>query len=215
MNKKYFLILLALTATAISRISGCSNKTKAREPIFITGYASIEEMSLDNLISEADLIVIGEVKSTDPSHWNTEDGLLPSDITAKNINSKFAIYTDQLFLPNFIIKGETQPSIRIRYFGGQVNQDIMTVSGEVPLETQKGYLLFLVEDVLGTTANINKGHYIVLGSNQGVYEVNNNKAISFRDEWDLDELITYIQISISSKETSPESLPSEKLTPTP
>jgi hypothetical protein len=50
---------------------------------------------------------------------------------------------------------------------------------------------------LGSTADIDPGHYIFLGSIQGVYKVVNDRAISYRDEWALEELVAYIEKSLS------------------
>lgn len=73
----------------------------------------------------------------------------------------------------------------------------MTISAEVSLDVDQSYLLFLIEDTLGTTAEINQGHYIVLGSIQGVYKLDGDKAVSYRDEWPLEDLIAYIQKALS------------------
>jgi len=191
-------LLLTVVGVLFAIFSGSEN-FRAREPITIEGFASIAEVSLDGLISEADLIVIGKVDSNIPSRWNTADGKRPKSVTATNISSKYTIFTDQLFLPSRIIKGEDKDKavLRIRHFGGQVEQDVMTISGEAPLEDDQSYLLFLVADTLGTTAEIDQGHYIVLGAIQGVYKIDGDKAISFRDEWLLEELVTYIQHLLS------------------
>jgi hypothetical protein len=200
MKIRILALLITLTGAGVIIIKHFSYREgHSREPIIITGYASYEEVSLDGLILESDAIVIGELDSTAPSRWNTVDGKLPVVIDSKNINSKYTIFTDQMFVSRVFIKGRDDNLIRIRYFGGQVDQDVLTISGEVVLETAQSYLLFLVEDTLGTTAEIDQGHYIVLGSIQGVYKISEDKAISFRDEWLLADLITYIENALTSK----------------
>ncbi len=165
--------------------------------------ASVEEMSLDDLIRRADIIVLGDVDIVDASRWNTIDGNLPDNITAKTITSKYIIYTDQVFLPQQIIKGiDNQESIRIRNFGGQVGQDIMTMSPDPTLDPKEIYLLFLVKDSTWSSEN-DQAHYIILGADQGLYKVSDGKAVSFRDEWVLQDLIGYIQKGLSTSTTSP------------
>jgi hypothetical protein len=200
MNRKILIITTLLTVVGLLfAIFSRSENIRKRDPITIKGFGSIEEVSLDGLISESDLIVIGKVNLNLPSRWNTADGKLPESVTTRNISSKYTIFTDQLFLPNRIIKGDNQDKslVRIRQFGGQVEQDVMTISSEASLDVDQGYLLFLVVDTSGTTAEIDQGHYIVLGAIQGVYKIDGDKAISYRDEWLLEELIAYIQNSLS------------------
>jgi hypothetical protein len=200
MNRKILIVTVLLTALGVLFvIFSRSENFRTREPITIEGFASISEVSLDGLISESDLIVVGKVDSDIPSRWNTADGKRPDSVTTINISSKYTIFTDQLFLPSTVIKGDDKDKglVRIRHFGGQVEQDIMTISSKAPLEVDQSYLLFLVVDTLGTTAEIDQGHYIVLGAIQGVYKLDGDKAISYRDEWLLEELIAYIQNSLS------------------
>jgi hypothetical protein len=199
MIKKILLTISVMLVTIIVIIFFRSENIRSREPIIIKGFASIEEVSLDGLISESDLIVIGKVNSNIPSRWNTADGKLPESVTANNISSKYMVITDQMFMPNRIIKGNSDSLIRIRHFGGQVDKDIVSISGEARLELNQSYLLFLFKDTLGSTANINQDHYIVLGSIQGVYKIDNGKAISNRDEWLLEDLIAYIEKSLSGE----------------
>lgn len=91
-------VLLTVVGVLFAIFSRSEN-IRTREPITIEGFASIAEVSLDGLISESDLIVIGKVDSNIPSRWNTADGKLPKSVTATNISSKYTIFTDQLFLP--------------------------------------------------------------------------------------------------------------------
>lgn len=220
MNKRNLIILLIILGSILFLVVTLK-ADKGRDPITITASTSIEEVSLDGLIAEADLIAIGEVEKLYPGRWNTPNGKLPIDITAKTITTKNIIYTDLNFLISQVVKGKNENSVRLRTFGGQVDQDTMIVSSEVSLEVEQTYLLFLFIDELGLTANIDSGHYIVLGSIQGVYKIDEGKAVSFRDEWPLDELIAYIQKSLSAESPSPALSPVptelliETLTPLP
>ena len=165
-----------------------------REPITITSNPSYPEMSLDTLIAEADLIVIGTPDTIYPSRWNTVGGKLPDGITVRTITPDRVIFTDANFRVDQVIKGSTNEGmLRIRSLGGIVGQDQMIVSGVANLETGKEYLLFLGKDIVGSTTNIEPGHYFVRGGLQGLYQVSDSKAKSVKDEWQLEELITYIQ----------------------
>jgi len=200
MSKKILtavVILMGLTALLYILTA----REDKREPIIITSNASYIEMPLDTLIAEADLIVIGNLDTIHPSRWNTLDGKLPDGITVQTITPDKVIFTDIDFNVNQIMKGQSdQNAVRIRSLGGVVEQDQMIVSGAASLEKDKPYLLFLGQDT-NSAADIDSVHYFVLGGLQGLYQISNGKAISFRDEWQLEELIAYIQDSPLSAST--------------
>ncbi len=198
MNKKMLTTLFIVIGLAVLLIV-LFRTDKKREPIKITAYSSMEELTLDELITKADLIVVGQAKTVYPSRWNTPNGKLPDGVTTKNLSTKNIIFTDLNFLVSQTIKGENGASVLIRTFGGQVDQDIMTISPVESLETGQVYLLFLSRDNTGLTASIDPSHYLVLGSIQGTYKVSDGKAISFRDEWQVEKLIDYIQKIILEK----------------
>lgn len=158
-----------------------------------------EALTIDDLIDRAELIIIGEVKSALPSRWNTSDGRLPGEVTVDTITPDMVIFTDVDFNVRQYLKGKDDyDTVRIRALGGKVEQDEMIVSGGASLENGKTYLLFIEEDITGSTADIDPGHYWVLGGLQGVYEIINQKAVSVKDEWVLDDLIQYIQKALAN-----------------
>jgi hypothetical protein len=68
----------------------------------------------------------------------------------------------------------------------------------------------------GSTANIDPGHFFVAGGLQGLYQIADGKAKSFRDEWVLEDLIAYIEQSLSAETPLlPTDLPAETFTVTP
>jgi hypothetical protein len=73
-----------------------------REPIIIKSSPSYVEMTLDILINEADLIVIGGVETIFPGRWNTPDGKLPKGITVDTITPDKIIFTDDWLLEDLI-----------------------------------------------------------------------------------------------------------------
>lgn len=195
MNKKNvsILVMVAVALTAVGVLSSIFFKRENREPIIITSYASLEKMSIDDLIAKSDLVVIGWVDTVYPSRWNTSDGNLPDNVTVETISSDTIIFTDISFHISEILKGKIEQSqVRIRIFGGEVKQDRMTISGEPSLITGQPYLLFLSPDT-GLTSEIEPGHFLVTGAIQGAYQISGDKAISVSDEWLLQDLVDYIR----------------------
>jgi len=195
-NKRLWLAILLLSGLAILAYPLTTGQGR-RESIIMRSWGSYQQMSLDNLIAHSDLIAIGTVDVIHPARWNTPDGLLPEEITARSITPDLLIFTDVEFSSGQILKGPSDTkAARIRALGGSVGQDQM-IANDVALEINKSYLLFLVLDRAGTTSNIIPGHYWVTGGYQGLYEISDGKAISFRDDWQLEDLVAYIQDSLS------------------
>lgn len=197
-------ILIALSVLVIALVLSSIffiNKNR-HPPITITSYASMVKMSLDDLASGADLIVIGEFTAIHPGRWNTPNGKLPENATLKTVSRQhLIIFTDANFAIKQFLKGDANnPIARIRTFGGQVEQDRMIVSSEPSFTTGKTYLLFLSQDT-GSTSAIDPGDYLVLGGIQGTYEITGNKAVSDGDEWILEDLIVYIHSVLSTNPT--------------
>lgn len=212
MNKFYsmFFIILGLFFT------GCLKESTQREPIIITSYALEAEMSFEELIKLVDLIVIGQFIEVQPSRWNTPSGNLPDDATLDTVSkNKWSIFTDYKFMITNYIKNDTkEPIISIRIFQGEVGQDRMIADSQPSYEVGKEYLLFLFIDN-GPTSSVSPGAYYGTSS---PYQVTNNKAISNKDEWQLEDLIAYIQKIISEPpqtptELIPEQTPSATMTP--
>lgn len=198
MNRKNvsILVLVAVALTAVGVLGSVFFKRENREPIIITSYASLEKMSIDDLIDKSDLVVIGWVDTIYPSRWNTLDGNLPNDVTVETISSDMVIFTDVSFSISEILKGKIEQSqVRVRTFGGEVKQDRMMISGEPLLIAGQTYLLFLSPDT-GLTSEIEPGHFLVTGAIQGAYQVSGDKAISASDEWLLQDLVDYIRKSL-------------------
>lgn len=214
MNKKIVVAVSILVGVSILLASPLIKNNK-REAITITSYASVVERSLDELIGVADLIVVGDFLNTYPSRWNTANGRLPDNATIELVSQqRLRIFKDSNFQVAQYIKGDVQsPVIRIRTMGGQVGEDSMIVSGQPVYEIGQTYLLFLYYNT-GASANIDPGSYY--GSST-LYEISDGKAISVKDEWVLEELIAYIQKTLSAEVLSPTltPIPTALLTETP
>jgi hypothetical protein len=193
MNKKLVISILAILVAATGLMGTLLFKNQRREPISIMSHASLAMMSLDDLITQADLIIIGRVNTVYPSRWNTPNGKLSKETTVETISPEMVIFTDTDFQIDKILKGKVeQPKVRVRTFGGEVEQDRMIIDAEPSLVGGQDYLLFLFNDT-GLTADIDSEHFLVLGAIQGVYQIHDGKAVSVNDEWLLDDLIEYIR----------------------
>lgn len=193
-----FLILLML-------LVGCSPSQPQREPITITAYVSEADLSLDDLISLADLIVIGNFEKANPGRWSTSDGKLPDTATIDLVSQeRLSIFTDWDFHIVKSIKGESlRPIISVRTFGGQVGEDRMIVSDTPSYEIGKTYLLFLFLET-GPTSDVAPGAYYGTSS---PYEIMDGKAVSADDEWLLEDLIVYIEKSLSGESSETTETP--------
>lgn len=220
MNKKlataFFLIVGFIILLSIFFVR--KNKD---EPVTFTSSGSYRLLTIDDLINEAELIVIGEVKTTLPSRWMSPNGKELKNATPQEIFEAEGLFTDSLFSIDQILKGNSEePVIRIRSFVGETNQVHWVDDTQPSYKQNQIFLLFLKNDN-GPSANIAPGYYKSVNAIQGVYEIVVGKAISVKDEWVLDELIAYIQKSLSTESPSPALSPVptelliETLTPSP
>jgi hypothetical protein len=198
MYKKTLPLIITIIVIIVSIMYVRKSKTIELEPITITVNNSYEILSIDRLITESDLIVIGSVKDIYASQWSTSNGERPEGrITPDSI-----IFTDMHFTVSQFIKGEQQ-NLRIRSLGGTVGLDKMIVDNIMP-EIDKTYLLFLYLDKGGSTSHINPGYYWITGTGyQGLYEIIDDIAVSSTDKWLFEDLISYIQKVLSEKESNP------------
>jgi len=194
MNKKAVIFLYVSLGGLILIIAIIFARKEPREPIIFSGESgSYAEMSLDDLIYEADAVVLGEFESALPSRWSTLDGKLPEGATAETVFGNLYIYTEYNFQVEDFLKGDQPEStVLIRTFGGQVGEDIMTISSNETYEIGQTYLLFLFYDPRLAKGE-NPGPFLVFG--QRVYTVTDGKAVSWEDEWNIEELSDYIKNS--------------------
>ncbi|MBL8101641.1 MAG: hypothetical protein JNM02_03850 [Anaerolineales bacterium] len=218
MNKKNVVVIVVF-AVIFFLLTSLFVENNKREAITITSYASEVEMNLDELIGVADLIVVGDFLNIHPSRWSTANGKLPGNATIELVSQqRLRIFADSDFQVTQYLKGDVEsPIVRIRTFGGQVGEDSMIVSGQPKYKTDQTYLLFLFYNT-GTTAKIDPGSYY---GTSAPYEITDGKAVSVKDEWVLEDLIAYIQKSLSTESPSPTFSPVptefliETLTPLP
>lgn len=169
-------LMLALATRQPASTTALEPPIPARAPITIISDGLPQALTLDDLIEQAELIVVGQVAQVAPARWNTADGSLSADITVENISADLTIYTDLGFESSTILAGTPPDQLVIRIFSGQVGQDTQTTDGE-QLVRDQAYLLFLARDT-GSTARIGPEHYVVFGAFQGVYEIDGGRAVA-------------------------------------
>ncbi len=204
MNKRIALIiftaLLVLFGFVFSRIG---YQTKAREqseikepnaePVTFGSSGTLRELTIDDLIQEAELIIIGRVEERLPSLWKNQRQGKPQDATADEIFVAEGLFTDSIFaVTETIMGGGLPPTIRVRMFTGETEQVRWSSPTEPDYKVGSVYLLFLVADD-GPTQIVNPGDYIAVNAIGGVYEIIDDNAVSVRDEWNLDDLLEYIR----------------------
>jgi len=190
--KKSLFIIMTVVALIIILVG-----TAINTPVILGSSGALLEFSVDDLIKRAELIIIGEVNTNLPSRWMGPNRNDPSDASPDEVVRARGLFTDSLISVNQVLKGDFAASVvRVRAFTGQTSSVVWSNDDEPSYIPGETYLLFLKKDH-GPTAPVDPGDYIAAGAIQGVYEISGNKAISINDEWVLEELIAYIQNSLS------------------
>ena len=204
--KKNWIAVFVIVGVIIVFFALATKEIK-KEPITITENSSLRELTIDAKIKEAELIVIGEVKTTLPSKWKKHNEKDTEKAKPQEIYDAGGLFTDSRISIEQILKGDYKESmVRVRSFIGETAQVRWVNSSESILNKGKIYLLFLEADT-GPTAEVDTGDYISVNANTAVYEIIDGKAISADDEWVLEELIAYIEKSLSSDVVSPIETP--------
>jgi hypothetical protein len=186
------VILLALLFTVKKNI-----------PITLGPSGALPKYSIDDKINRAELILIGKVTTNLPSQWMGPNGSDPRNASPEEVARARGLFTDSMISIQQMFKGDiVTPVVRIRAFTGQTERVVWSSNDEPSYIKGRTYLLFLKKDH-GPTANISPGDYIAVGAFQGVYEIINGRAVSQDDEWDLEELIAYIQNKLTESTVTP------------
>ncbi len=192
--KHMLWILGALVLTLFS--SGCTGQ----EPLIITESGAYRKLSIDDKINEAEIIVIGEVKTVLPSRWDSPDGKGPNVITPQSIfEADLSIFTDSLISVEQVLKGDVkdQAVIRVRSYSGEVDNVKWEDDSQPAFENGQTFLLFLKENT-GPTKNVDPGAYMSINGISAIYTISGDTAASIDDTWVVSELIAYIENSMSN-----------------
>jgi hypothetical protein len=213
--RKTYLIILPLTLAVMLLVMRFA-ETQKKEPVTFTQNDSLENLTIDQKIEQAELIVIGRARTTLPSRWLSPNGTEVRNPSPEEVFRSGGLFTDTLITIDQILKGSfDQPIVRVRSYIGETEQVRWVNSSEPSFERGQIHLLFLVKDI-GPTKHVDPGDYVSVNSNRAVYNIVGDRAISADDEWVLEELITYIQKSVSTETPSLETESSAiEVTPTP
>jgi len=188
---------ISIAVITIAGLIGLFTLMSNNSPVELGSSGLLPKFGVDDLINRAELIVIGEVKTNLPSQWRGPNGNDPKNATSEEVSRARGLFTDSLISIRQVLKGdEGKPVVRVRSFIGETEKVHWVNEGEPSFVIGKTYLIFLVKD-FGPTSNIDPGDYIAVGAYQGVYEIVDGRAMSANDEWALEELIAYIQNSLS------------------
>jgi hypothetical protein len=223
-NKRTLITILSIFGILIMFYVLTAKQSKKEKPLIITESSSLRELSIDDKIKEAELIVIGEVKTTLPTKWKGNNEKDIKNATPQEIFDAEGLFTDSIISVNEILKGDYKdPLIRVRSYIGETDQVHWINSSQPSFNKGQVYLLFLEKDI-GPTSKVAPGDYVSVNSNTAIYEIVGDKAISADDEWILEELIAYIQNSLAqpipaepavTEIPMETSLPTETVSPTP
>jgi len=208
------LIISVLSFLSITQNISLFKNSEEETPFTYRMSSAIIKMNVDYLINHADLIVIGKITNAYPNQWSTSNGKLPSMTNRPTLSAHLTIISDKNFQIDQIIKGDSgNTSIRIRIYGGTVGNYRVIAELEPTLMIGEEYLLFLKPNT-GSTKDIFPGNFQILGVSQGAYLIKDGKAkqVNGTDEWALNDLMVYIQKSLSGSLTnspSPTSTPME------
>ncbi len=206
MNRKVirtfiFVAVLGIVLFALER-----QKSSAPDPVVIQSPTVLRKMTMDEKIEESDLIVLGQVKETLPSRWNTLEDINIQKIGSQEIvNKGLGIFTDSVLEKGLVLKQtiNIDSTLRVRSFQGKIEHIEFVGFSEPTFIIGKTYLMFLKKD-FGATKEIDPGGFIPVNAADGVYVIEGNLAVSSDDEWKTDDLIEYIR-------SSPLSLPSTEI----
>lgn len=191
MKRKNVSVLFLGMSLILTFLISCAQE---KEPIIITESASHRQLTIDEKIIEAELIVIGRVQEVLPSRWDSVDGKGPEIVTSKIIlEEDLSIFTDTLIVLEQILKGSFDQSVlRVRSYSGQIDQVQWIDKSQASYQDGKAYLLFLKMNT-GPTANIDPGAYMSINGISAIYAISENSVTSIDDKWVLEELVAHIQ----------------------
>jgi len=211
------LIAICLIAGLTILISVLIARQSKVEPVTLIESASLRELTIDEKIEEAQLIVIGEVKTTLSSKWKFQNENDPKGASPQDVLDAGGLFSDSILSVNQLLKGNIdEPDVRIRSFIGETERVRWQDSSQPLYISGNFYLLFLRQDT-GPTSKVEPGYFRSVNANTAVYEIVGDKAISADDEWLLEDLIAYIEKFLSGDATSPSEptlLPTESPIPT-
>ena len=189
--KKVGISLFAVIGLTIIYLLVVHN-TSRNDLVVYASHGLLRELTIDEKIEEAQLIIIGKVKTELPSKWKLQHQKEAKDALPQDVLREGGLFTDYLINIDQVLKGGFEDKvIRVRSFTGETDLVRWEGDSEPSFEIGQIYLLFLVEDY-GPTTIVDTGDYISVNANTAVYRIDNGQAISADDQWVLEDLIAYI-----------------------
>ena len=211
MSKKYIFSFASVCLLIV--LSAIFLRSKHEEVVVFTSSGSYRSLTLDEVIEESEIIVIGKVNAILPSVWMAPGGKDLKNATPQEIFDAEGLFTDSVFSIEKVVKGDNHEQIiRVRSFVGETKNAKWVDNTQPSFKQDVTYLLLLKGDI-GPSSQIESGYYVPVNALQGVFEIVDGKAISLDSQWNIDELINYIQNKLSEPELSSTEVPIETATP--
>ncbi|WP_269850692.1 hypothetical protein [Methanosarcina horonobensis] len=139
------------------------------------------------------MIVIGTVKEILPSKWTSVDGKRPNGIDSFSLEN--SIYTDiTISVDKYLKNPSSSKEVTVRLDGGTVGNDTLETDYEPTFKPGEKVLLFLTEDVVISTGNIEPKHLRVTGCMLGKFTLTDDgKAVRPDETVSQNELLSTIE----------------------
>lgn len=209
-NIKYMIVfvgavsLIMLSALALS---GSQNVIKPTDspsqdntklsnndmPLYSKSSASLPLLDNKELSNYSQMIITGTVKEILPSKWTSADGKRPNGIDSFSLEN--SIYTDiTINVDKYLKNSSSSKEVTVRVNGGTVGNDTLEADYEPTFKPGEKVLLFLTEDVVTSTSNIEPKHFRVTGCMLGKFTLTDDGKAVRRDKTvNQDELLRTIK----------------------
>ena len=188
--KKLILPVAALVLVAIVAI-GIAQYQKANRGDTSTLSFLVAEKSVEELSKEASKVVLATV-----------DAVIPSQLASEKVNGRDMIYTDVILSVQDTLKNSHADKITIRLPGGTIGEGKQKRSilvEDIPeFKVGDEVVVFLGKGTDGLFSLPDGEYYSVYGSFQGVYSIQNGKAVNQKATLEVDQLIGEIQAAINN-----------------
>lgn len=209
-NIKYMIVffgavsLIMLSALALSGSQDVIKNTNSPSqdntklanndmPLYSESSASLPLLDNKELSNRSEMIIVGTVKEILPSKWTSVDGKRPNGIDSFSLEN--SIYTDiTINVDKYLKNPSSSKEVTVRLDGGTVGNDTLEANYEPMFKPGEKVLLFLTEDVVTSTSNIEPKHLRVTGCMLGKFTLTDDGKAVRRDKTvSQDELLSTIK----------------------
>lgn len=163
----------------------------ADKQVIISANSLVLGYSHKELSNHSDMILMGTVKKTLQSKWNTIDGKQPNKPLNELIPGVDVIYTDTIInVDKYLKNPQSSQEVIIRTFGGTVGNVTIKSEDDPSFEPGEKVFLYLSKDTSPYTANFGPDHFMVTGFLQGKFKLTDDgKAVRSDEIVSQDELL--------------------------